>query len=83
MDAIAGDEVRHPDLVPTKVTSRGAGVYLLTWAINDVRKGSASSDLRYQAFLDTKANAVDITVSAVSYSNVWHYLAACATEKVK
>lgn len=83
MDAIAYDKVRHPDLVPTKVTPQGGGVYMLTWTINDVRKQSASSDLSYVAFLDTKANTVDITISPISYPKNWRYLATCATEKVK
>lgn len=83
MDAIAYDEVRHPDLVPAQVKSLGGGQLRLQWEVDDVRKQSLSSDLRYIARLDTQAMTVDVTITPVSYPVPWHYTGPCTAEKVK
>ncbi|MFO1174080.1 MAG: hypothetical protein U1E48_02565 [Paracoccaceae bacterium] len=83
MDAVAYDKVRHPDLVPARVKSLGGGQFQLMWEVDDVRKKSLSSDLRYIARLDTRALTVDVTITPVSYPVPWHYTGPCTAEKVK
>ncbi|MBS0564706.1 MAG: hypothetical protein JSR87_09595 [Proteobacteria bacterium] len=83
MDSFAYDPVRHPDLVPVRVRSLGGREFQLQWEVDDVRKGSYSSDLRYIARLDVQALSVDVTISPVSYPVPWHFTGACIAEKLK
>lgn len=83
MDAFAYDKVRHPDLVPVRVRSLGGGEFRLQWEVDDVRKGSYSSDVSYIARLDVQALTLDVTISPVAYPPPWHFTGACIAEKLK